>query len=254
MKIVLLAGGLGTRMREETEFKPKPMVSIGGKPVLHHLMEVFSKQGFSEFVILTGYKSEVIEDYFLNFKSRNSGFTVDTGTGEVEYLDDIPSWKVTVLDTGRDSLTCDRLIAAKPLLGEEPFLLTYGDGLANVNLTGLIREFEREPTSSIVTTTTLDSRFGQVKSDAHGRVQRFAEKPESSEKINIGFFVFTREVFDFLTPNSMLESTALKNMAESGKLRSFFHNGFWMPMDTYREYEKLTQIYEAGGAPWLDIT
>lgn len=251
MQIVLLAGGLGTRMREETEFKPKPMVSIGGKPVIQHLMEVFSTQGFSEFVILSGYRSEVIEQYFLNFKARNSGFTVDTGTGEVEYLGRTPSWKVTVLDTGRESLTCDRLLAARHLLGNEPFLLTYGDGLANVNLAALLEEFDKEPSSSVVTTATLDSRFGQVKADFEGRVSSFAEKPQSSDRINIGFFVFTPEVFDFLVPNSMLEDTALKNMAEAGKLRAFFHDGFWMPMDTYREYEKLNKIYEAGEAPWL---
>ena len=254
MKIVLLAGGLGTRMREETEFKPKPMVSVGGKPVLHHLMDVFSKQGFSEFVVLTGYKSEVIEEYFLNFRSRNSGFTVDTGTGKVEYLAPTPSWKVTILDTGRDSLTCDRVLSARQVIGEQPFLLTYGDGLANVNVGKLLDEFKKDPSSSVVTTTSLDSRFGQVRSDSDGRVLKFAEKPESSDRVNIGFFVFTNEIFDFLVPDSMLEDTALKNMSEAGRLRSFFHEGFWMPMDTFREYEKLNQIYSAGAAPWLDVS
>lgn len=254
MKIVLLAGGLGTRMREETEFKPKPMVQIGDKPVLHHLMEIYSRFGFKEFVILAGYRADIIQDYFYNFRARTKAFTIRTRTGEFEVHGELEDWKVTVLNTGVETLTADRLLAARPYLGDDPFMLTYGDGLANVNLDSVVKLHRENPGKSVMTITALESRFGQVDVDSAGTVTSFAEKPKGQDRVNIGFFLFTNEVFKHAIPGTMLEQSALKSLAVASRLQAHVHDGFWMPMDTFREYEKLNEIYSSGEIPWLDFS
>jgi glucose-1-phosphate cytidylyltransferase len=253
MKVVLLAGGLGTRMREETEFKPKPMVEIGGKPVLHHLMEIFARQGHTDFIVLAGYRADVIQDYFYNFRARTQAFTVNTGDGTFEVHGELESWNVTVVNTGVSSLTADRLLLAREYIGEEPFMLTYGDGLANVKLSESLALFRSDPSKNLMTTTPIASRFGQVELDDSGSVVGFAEKPVNGEKVNIGFFIFNNEIYRHALPGTMLEDSALRTLAEEGRLRAFNHEGFWMPMDTYREYEKLNELYSKGGAPWLEL-
>tara|TARA_B110000503_G_scaffold104816_2_gene156408 strand:+ start:3155 stop:3892 length:738 start_codon:yes stop_codon:yes gene_type:complete len=240
-------------MREETEFKPKPMVQIGDKPVLHHLMEIYSRFGFNEFIILAGYRADIIQDYFYNFRARTNAFSVKTKTGEFEVHGELEDWKVTVLNTGVESLTADRLLAAKPYLGAEPFMLTYGDGLANVDLNKLVELHRLDTSRSVMTITALESRFGQVDVDSSGTVTSFAEKPRGRDKVNIGFFLFTHEVFDYAIPGTMLEQSALKRLASDSKLQAHEHEGFWMPMDTFREYEKLNEIYRSGRAPWIEF-
>lgn len=254
MKIVLLAGGLGTRMREETEFKPKPMVQIGDKPVLHHLMEIYSHFGYNEFVILAGYRADIIQDYFYNFRARTKSFTVNTRTGEFEVHGELEDWKVTVLNTGVETLTSDRLMGARAHLGGQPFMLTYGDGLANVNLETIVGLHQDNPAQSVMTVTGLESRFGQVGMDDSGLVTSFAEKPKGTDRVNIGFFLFNQDVFDYALPGTMLEQSAIKTLANRSRLQAHEHEGFWMPMDTYREYEKLNEIYQSGKAPWLDFS
>jgi glucose-1-phosphate cytidylyltransferase len=253
MKAVLLAGGLGTRMREETEFKPKPMVEIGGRPVLWHLMKLLSIQGINEFVILTGYKSEVIKDYFVNYWRHTTAFTVNTKSKSIRMYEEVEDWNVTVVDTGVETLTGDRLLKARNFIGEDPFFCTYADGLANVEIGALVKVRESYGGANVMTVFSPDSRFGLVQMN-QGQVTNFAEKPRVSEKVNVGFFIFNSEVFDHIIPGTMLEDSALKSMALNGRLFAHPHDGFWMPMDTFREYEKLSELWKDGTAPWMKVT
>jgi glucose-1-phosphate cytidylyltransferase len=253
MKAVLLAGGLGTRMREETEFRPKPMVEVGGRPVLWHIMKLLSQQGISDFVICTGYKSEQIKDYFLNYNTSNSDFTVDLGKPGGVVFHDLhgeQNWRVTVADTGTTTNTGGRLKAVEKHLEGEDFLCTYGDGLANVDL-GALREFHKNHGRlATVTTARPSSRFGLVETDAQGLVTSFREKPVLDEWVNIGYFIFGQNIFKLLDNNSVLEEEPLNNLAQSGELGAFKHDGFWQPMDTFRESKLLNDLWDSGQAPW----
>jgi len=252
MKAVILAGGLGTRMREETEFKPKPMVEVGGKPVLWHIMKVLSSQGIREFVICTGYKAEVIRDYFQNLRARSLDFTIDySGNGSVSFHGDFEekSWKVTVADTGELTMTGGRLKAIEKYVNGERFFATYGDGIANVNIPELLNSHERSGAMVTLTTTTPVSRFGVVKTSSNGRVESFLEKPLGSEDVNIGYFVMEPEIFSYLDTNSVLEKEPLTRLADESKLNAYHHSGFWQPMDTQREAQILNELWEAS-APW----
>jgi glucose-1-phosphate cytidylyltransferase len=252
MKAVLLAGGLGTRMREETEFKPKPMVEIGGRPVLWHLMKLLSAQGINEFVILTGYKSDVVKEYFVDYWRHATAFTVNTKSESIRMYEEIEDWEVTVVDTGVETLTGDRILKARSFIGDEPFLCTYADGLANVSLDKLKKLHMATGGANVMTIFSPESRFGLVEV-VEGQVVNFAEKPRVTEKVNIGFFIFNSEIFEHITPGTMLEDFALKSLAKSGRLFSHPHEGFWMPMDTFREYEKLSELWKNGTAPWMNI-
>jgi glucose-1-phosphate cytidylyltransferase len=253
MKAVLLAGGLGTRMREETEFRPKPMVEVGGRPVLWHIMKLLSQQGISDFVICTGYKSEQIKDYFLNYNTSNSDFTVEIGKpGSVVFHDlhGEQDWRVTVADTGATTNTGGRLKAVEKHLEGEDFLCTYGDGIANVDL-GALREFHKNHGRlATVTTARPSSRFGLVETDTQGLVTSFREKPVLDEWVNIGYFIFGQNIFKLLDKNSVLEEEPLNNLALSGELGAFKHDGFWQPMDTFRESKLLNDLWDSGQAPW----
>jgi glucose-1-phosphate cytidylyltransferase len=253
MKAVLLAGGLGTRMREDTEFRPKPMVEVGGRPVLWHIMKLLSQQGISDFVICTGYKSEQIKDYFLNYNTSNSDFTVDLGKPGGVVFHDLhgeQNWRVTVADTGTTTNTGGRLKAVEKHLEGEDFLCTYGDGLANVDL-GALREFHKNHGRlATVTTARPSSRFGLVETDAQGLVTSFREKPVLDEWVNIGYFIFGQNIFKLLDNNSVLEEEPLNNLAQSGELGAFKHDGFWQPMDTFRESKLLNDLWDSGQAPW----
>lgn len=252
MKAVLLAGGLGTRMREETEFKPKPMVEIGGRPVLWHLMKLLSAQGINEFVILTGYKSDVVKEYFVDYWRHATAFTVNTKSKSIRMYEEIEDWDVTVVDTGVETLTGDRILKARSFIGDEPFLCTYADGLANVSLDELKKLHMATGGANVITIFSPESRFGLVEV-VEGQVVNFAEKPRGKDKVNIGFFIFNSEIFEHITPGTMLEDFALKSLAKSGRLFSHPHEGFWMPMDTFREYEKLSELWKNGTAPWMSI-
>lgn len=252
MKAVILAGGLGTRMREETEFKPKPMVEIGGKPVLWHIMKILSAQGINEFIICAGYKAEVIRDYFLNLRSRSLDFTVDyEGEGEIQFHGNFAekSWKVTVADTGALTMTGGRIKAIEKYVKGERFFVTYGDGIANVDLHSLTQAHINSGAKVTLTTTKPRSRFGVVKVNHQGFVEAFLEKPEGSETINIGYFIMEPAVFDYLSVNSVLETEPLSRLSAEKALNSYHHDGFWQPMDTQREAMLLNELW-ANGAPW----
>jgi glucose-1-phosphate cytidylyltransferase len=253
MKAVLLAGGFGTRMKEETEFRPKPMVEIGGKPVLWHIMKLLSAQGIKDFVICTGYKSEYIKTYFANYGTANLDFTVRLGHPDsIVYhgSHDEFEWTVTVVDTGLDTMTGGRIKRVQEYVGDERFLCTYGDGIANVDINALLAHHQTHGKNATLTTTQLHSRFGVVDIDSDGNVSQFREKPMVNDLVNIGYFIFEPQVFEYLEPNSVLEQEPLRNLANDGQISAFKHSGFWQPMDTQREYQQLNEIWNSGDAPW----
>lgn len=251
MKVVLLAGGLGTRLREETEYRPKPMIEVGERPVLWHLMKIFAHHGLNEFVVCAGYRGEVIKDYFLNYEARSNDFTAHLGeTSHIEvHGNDGHDWRVTVSDTGAHTQTGGRVKRVEKYL-DGPFIVTYGDGLADVDISNLL-EFHREH-GRLATVTTVRplSRFGVMDIGENGQVLRFREKPLTEDYINIGFFVFEPEVLDFLDDECTLETAPLEQLALNGQLMAYRHEGFWQPMDTYREYTMLNEVWDQGNAPW----
>lgn len=253
MKAVILAGGLGTRMREETEFKPKPMVEVGGKPVLWHIMKILGHQGITDFIICTGYKGEVIKRYFFNYGALSQDFTVTLGRqDEIEFHGDHAEfgWRVTIADTGPNTLTGGRIRAIQKYLDGEDFLITYGDGIANIDLNALLTQHKNLGSTLTITTTQPQSRFGVVEIDANGIVSRFLEKPPGSEIINIGYMVAKNQIFDFLLDDGALEDQPLRELANAGALGAYRHSGFWQPMDTVRESEILNSLWNSGNAPW----
>lgn len=253
MKVVLLAGGLGTRMREETEYRPKPMVEIGGRPVIWHIMKGFAHAGVDEFVVATGYKGDMVKDYFLNYEGRNNDFTVTLGAShgiEFHGVHEESTWKVTVSYTGETTMTGGRVNRVRPYVDGQRFMCTYGDGLANVDIEKLIAFHDEHGRIATVTTVQPLSRFGVMEVGHDSLVTKFREKPRVEGWINVGFFVFEPEIFDYLEDNCVLEEEPLAKLAEDGQLVAYRHHGFWQPMDTYREWQQLNGLWEAGNAPW----
>ena len=253
MKAVLLAGGLGTRMREETEFRPKPMVEVGGRPVLWHIMKTYAHHGIDEFVICAGYKANVIKNYFYNYPAENLDFTVKLGNhdeiklhGSHEEFD----WTVTVVDTGPNTMTGGRIKRIRSFVGEEPFLCTYGDGIADVNVSDLVKHHQESGRNATMTVTQPTSRFGVV--DLKGdNVVTFREKPKVNDWVSIGYFVFEQNIFDYIAgDDTVLEEEPLHGLVQDGIVSAFKHTGFWQPMDTQREAQQLNQIWDSGNAPW----
>jgi glucose-1-phosphate cytidylyltransferase len=250
---LILAGGLGTRLREETEFKPKPMVEVGSRPVIWHIMKNLSTQGTKDFVIGTGYKGEVIKDYFLNYDSRNNDITVDLGRksfvshhgGHQE-----SDWRVTITDTGESTMTGGRVFRSLKYLGEQRFLCTYGDGLADINLKKLLEFHESRGKIATVTTVQPLSRFGVMDVNSEGLVTNFREKPVMDGWVNAGFFIFEPEIIKYLTEDCVLEQGPLAQLAKDGELAAYRHEGFWQPMDTYRESLLLNELWATDQAPW----
>lgn len=240
-------------MREETEFKPKPMVDIGGKPVLWHIMKILSSQGISEFIILGGYKVEYIKQYFLNLTANLYNFTVHGSSIEIHTKSEQSerSWRVTVVDTGLETLTAGRLIAAREIIGDEDFICTYGDGLADINLGKLLSLHRDSGRIATMTVFQPENRFGVVEFSEDHTVNSFKEKPQMTDWINIGYFVFTPGVWNYLLRNEPLEEAPLRALAERRELSANTHEGFWMPMDTFREYSLLNSLWSAGKAPWM---
>jgi len=254
MKVVLLAGGLGTRLSEETALLPKPMVEIGGYPVLWHIMKTYSFWGFNEFVILTGYKSHIIKDYFINYYFRYSDMTIDMATNSVE-LHKIRNepWKVTMLYTGPDTQTGGRLLRAKEYLHRERFMLTYGDGVSDVNISELVRSHEESGKTVTLTAVQPAGRFGSIDINENGLIDSFKEKPDGDNAwISGGFFVMEPEVFDYLAEGdaTILERKPLERLAEKGQLYAYKHCGFWRPMDTLRDKNELNDMWAKRTAPW----
>ena len=254
MKAVILAGGLGTRLREETEFRPKPMVEVGGKPILWHIMKIFSHHGIRDFVVCTGYRSDVIKEYFLDYEARNNDFTITLGRShEIVFHDQHleSDWRVTVADTGLTTNTGGRVKRIERYV--EPgqrFLVTYGDGLADVDIGALLRFHEHHGRRATLTTVRPVSRFGILDLNDEGGVTEFREKPQADGWVNAGFFVFEHSVFDYLTDDCVLEETPLKTLAKDGELSAYRHDGFWQPMDTYRESRLLNELWDRNEAPW----
>ncbi|HVS84916.1 MAG TPA: glucose-1-phosphate cytidylyltransferase [Gaiellaceae bacterium] len=251
-RVVILAGGLGTRLREETEFRPKPMVEVGGKPIVWHIMKGFAHYGLTSFIVCVGYKGEIIKDYFLNYRARNNDFTVTLGEHEqVEFhgRHAESNWTVTVADTGDDTMTGGRVFQTRPYV-DGTFICTYGDGLADVPIDRLL-EFHRSH-GALATVTTVQplSRFGVMEVIGDGVVERFREKPQQQGWVNAGFFVFEPGVFDYLDESSVLEQDPLARLAADNQLRAYRHDGFWQPMDTYRELVLLNGLWDSGDAPW----
>ena len=253
MKAVLLAGGLGTRLREETEYRPKPMVEVGGRPIIWHIMKGFAHHGISDFVVCTGYRSEVIKDFFLNYEGRTHDFTVRLGQpAEVTYhsTHDESGWQVTVADTGQATMTGGRVKRIQDHIGDERFMVTYGDGLADVDIPALLDFHESHGRLATVTTIRPLSRFGVMDMTEEGAVEQFREKPLTDGYVNGGFFVFEPGVFDYLDDECVLEQAPLEALAKDGQLMAFRHEGFWQPMDTYREFTMLNEMWDRDEAPW----
>jgi len=252
MKVIILAGGFGTRLSEYTESIPKPMVSVGGKPILWHIMNTYAKFGHKDFYIALGYKAEVIKEYFLNYKVLNSDFTVDLGSGRITpHQQDVHDWKVTLVDTGLDSMTGGRVKRMKDFIGNEPFLLTYGDGVADIDIEALVKFHKSHGKMVTVSAVHPGARFGEL--DINDNiVNTFKEKPQVTQGwINGGYFVANPDFFDLIKDDStILEKEPLEKVAQMGELMSYQHNGFWQCMDTKRDRDSLEDLWNNGDAPW----
>jgi len=255
MKALLLAGGLGTRIREETEFRPKPMVEVGGRPILWHIMKNLARYGINDFVIATGYKSNMIKEYFLNYEPLGNDFTISLGDKDslqVHGEHDESDWTVTVAFTGDTTETGGRVLkASKYLDPSEDFFLTYGDGLANVNIDELKKRHLESGKLATITTVQPTSRFGVLDLDDQGNVIAFQEKPQLEGWINIGFMILKPKTLRYFTEDCVLESGPLSALARENNLSSYQHDGFWQPMDTLRESKILNDLWDNGERPWL---
>jgi glucose-1-phosphate cytidylyltransferase len=253
VKVVLLCGGQGTRMREETEFRPKPMVEVGERPLLWHVMKLYAAHGFSDFVLCLGYRGEMIKRYFADYHLHGSDVTFDLSTGASTYeRGHREDWRVTCADTGADSMTGARVKRVEPYLaGAELVLVTYGDGLADIDLGKLVEFHRTHGRLATVTGVHAPARFGQLVSDG-GWVRQFAEKPLETGWINGGFFVFDRQVLERLSgePSCVLEHEPLERLAAEGELAVYHHDGYWQCADTLRDVELLRSLWSAGRAPW----
>ena len=253
MKVVILAGGFGTRLAEFTESIPKPMVPIGGRPMLWHIMQLYSSYGHKDFYIALGYKASLIKEYFLNYRSLRTDFTINLNSGDlVTHQVDVEDWRVTLIDTGLTSMTGGRVKRMKQYLDGEPFLLTYGDGLSNINIQDLIKFHNSHGKMVTVSAVHPAARFGELLIDKKEVVTSFQEKPQTGMGwINGGFFVVEPSFIDFIEDDStVLEGTPLEKVAAIGELAAYKHDGFWQCMDTKRDKDVLENLWEANKAPW----
>lgn len=253
MKVLLLAGGFGTRLSEETVVRPKPMVEIGGRPILWHIMKTYSHYGFNEFVVLLGYKGYMIKEYFANYLLHQSDITIDMATNTTEWhSSDADPWKVTLIDTGHGTLTGGRVKRATPYIGNEPFLLTYGDGVADVDISKLV-DFHKSH-GKLITMTSVQpaGRFGALHIDDDNLVTSFQEKPRGDGNwINGGYFVCQPEVMDYIDgDHTIFERDPLENMAREHQLVTYQHSGFWQCMDTQRDKKLLEDLWTEGSPKW----
>ena len=252
MKVVILAGGMGSRLQEQTSLRPKPMVEIGGRPILWHIMKGYTAHGFREFVLALGYKAEMIQDYFLDYHRRGRSLSVDLADGMAVFHDKpTDDWRVHLVDTGLATETGGRLRRLRPWLGDEPFLMTYGDGVADVPIADLVRFHQAHGRRATVTAVRPPSRFGGLRLDGD-RVAEFEEKPQIGEGwINGGFFVLSPSVLDLIEDDATLwERGPLEHLARCGELAAYRHTGFWHPMDTLRDLGYLERLWTSGEAPW----
>jgi len=254
MKTVIFCGGQGTRLREETEYRPKPLVDIGGRPILWHIMKLYAHHGFNEFVLCLGYRGYMIKEYFLNYEAMNNDFTIRLGSEQrIDYHDmhREQDFSVTLADTGVDTMTGGRLERVMRHLKEDTFMVTYGDGVANVDLTALLAFHHAHGKLATVTTVRPPSRFGVLDIEPDHTVSSFREKPQLDSWSSAGFFVFNRGVFDYLCGDEcVLEQQPLQQLSDDGQLVAYCHDDFFYAMDTYREYLQLNEMWNSGKAPW----
>ena len=255
MKVLILAGGLGSRLSEETTLKPKPMVEIGGKPILWHIMKIYSHYGFNEFVIMCGYKGYMIKEYFSNYYSHNSDMTIDLKSNDIiHHATHAEPWKVTLIDTGLETMTGARIKKVQNYIGNEPFLLTYGDGVSDVNIKELLQFHNKHGKAITITSVQPEGRYGSLVINENQQVLSFIEKPKGDGAwINAGFFVCQPEVLDYIPDGDKIifEREPLEGLAEAGELLTYKHEGFWKPMDTQRDKTQLEELIEKGSAPWI---
>jgi glucose-1-phosphate cytidylyltransferase len=255
MKVLILAGGLGSRLSEETSLKPKPMVEIGGKPILWHIMKIYSHYGFNDFVILCGYKGYLIKEYFANYYSHMSDMTIDMVKNEITYhVNHAEPWKVTLVDTGLTTMTGGRIRKAREYVGNEPFMLTYGDGVSDINIAELVDFHKKHGKAITLTSYQPEGRFGSLIMTEDDKITAFHEKPKGDGTwVNAGFFVCQPEVFDYITDDDSItfEREPLENLAKNNQLFAFKHAGFWKPMDTQRDKMQLEELIEKNEAPWV---
>ncbi len=255
MKVLILAGGLGSRLSEETSLKPKPMVEIGGRPILWHIMKIYSHYGFNEFIILCGYKGYMIKEFFANYYRHESDLTIDFETNKTTYhKNNAEPWKVTMIDTGAESMTGGRIKRVQKYVGNEPFLLTYGDGVGNINISEVVKYHIQQGKLATMTSVQPEGRFGSLDIDNNNNILSFKEKPKGDGSwINAGFFVCQPEVFDYIKggDSTVFEKEPLENLAKDMQLVTYKHEGFWKPMDTLRDKSQLEEMIEKGTAPWI---
>jgi glucose-1-phosphate cytidylyltransferase len=254
MKVLILAGGKGTRLSEETDARPKPMVEIGGRPILWHIMKNYSHYGHNEFVLLLGYKGYFIKEYFANYFLHQSDVTLDLASNKMEVHSNASEpWRITLLDTGLETMTGGRVRRAERFIGNEPFMLTYGDGVSDVDINALVLHHKNQGKLMTMTAVQPDGRFGTFESSADGRVTRFLEKPRGDGSwINGGFFVCEPKVLDYIQrgDETVLEREPLESLTCEGQLSAYNHSGFWKCMDTLRDKTELNQMWDSGTAKW----
>lgn len=255
MKVVLLAGGFGTRISEESQFKPKPMVEIGGKPIIWHIMKEYSFYGYNEFIICAGYKQEIIKQWFANYFLTNSDITFDYTKGRNDFMvhyQHLDPWKVTIVDTGLNTMTGGRIKRIQPYVGNERFFMTYGDGVCDVDIDKLLEFHKEHGKLATLTAVMLEQQKGVLDIDWKNAVKSFREKSQNDEApINAGYMVLEPQVFDYIDgDNTIFERDPLEKLASDGQLMSYMHRGFWQCMDTKREMDILEKMLETGKAPW----
>jgi glucose-1-phosphate cytidylyltransferase len=254
MKVVILCGGLGTRLREETEFRPKPLVDVGGHPILWHIMKLYAHHGFRDFVLCLGYRGNMIKEYFLNYEAMNNDFTICLGReSRIEYNDnhEEQDFRITLADTGLESMTGGRLKRAQKYIPDDCFMVTYGDGVSDVDIRKLVEFHKSHGKLATVTTFRPISRFGILDINSENQVQNFIEKPKSDAWASAGYFVFQRQIFDYLDGDQcILEHEPLERLAAERQLVAYNHDGSFFAMDTYREFQILNDLWKSGMAPW----
>ncbi len=253
MKVVILAGGLGTRISEESHLRPKPMIEIGEKPILWHIMKEYSHYGFNDFIICLGYKQQVVKEYFADYYLYSSDVTFDLSKNEMKVINHFAEpWTVTLVDTGLFTMTGGRIGRVRDYIGNETFMLTYGDGVSDVNISELLKFHRSHGKTGTLTAIAVDQRFGVLDIGENGEIHEFSEKEEKDGSVvNGGYMVFEPEIFDYIDGDeTVFEKDSLKKLAEDGGLRAYLHKGFWKCMDTQREHDQLEKLWASGNAPW----